>query len=468
MESAARDGAGQPAIAGKAFDVTCDDAGVGRADNVAALRAEIDRVRLEAHHLAVELDRGDWRTRTRDVITARGDRLKRGYRSARARLGQALGRPGGAGEAAHFHQSFRPYEVRPLRELENGRAKVLHFIANFYTGGSPRLIVDLVEQLGHRFDHRVITRDLPPTAAYTGLDIRLDQRFSPGLVKRRLKSWRPDLIHVHYIAHRNDEWALADWRWYRVIFDGLRDYGAPVVENVNIPVVPFFDTSVCCYVHVSDYVRRAYGHSGDHNITIHPGSDLSFFSRAPEASFDDDTIGMVYRLDGDKVNERAIDVFLDVVARRPGTRALIVGGGYLLEAYRARAERAGLSHAFTFTGYVSYYDLPAYLQRMSVFIAPVHTESFGQVGPFAMGMQLPVAAYDVGALGEITGAAELLAPPGDHVRLADIVIDLLGDREKRLRIGVANRERAVRMFSVEAMAASYDQLYGSLRQEERC
>jgi hypothetical protein len=196
--------------------------------------------------------------------------------------------------------------------------------------------------------------------------------------------------------------ALADWRWYRVVFDGLRGQACPVVENVNIPVVPFFSETVSCYVHVSDYVKRAFGHGDSCNITIHPGSDVSFFSRPPDSVFEDDTIGMIYRLDGDKVDERAIDVFLEVVARRPCTRVLIVGGGHHLDAYQARVREAGLSDAFTFPGYVSYYDLPAWLERMSVFVAPVHTESFGQVGPFAMAMELPVAGYAVGALEEIT------------------------------------------------------------------
>jgi glycosyltransferase involved in cell wall biosynthesis len=446
--------------------VTRDDRDAPTRDAVASLRAEIDRLRLESHQLAVELDRRDRRARVRDAVAARNEQLQLRYRSLRARLGRMLGRKPPTGTAAQFHESFRPYEVRPLRQREGGRRKVLHFIANFHTGGSSRLIVDLVEHLGHRFDHQVVARDLPPAAAYTGLDIHHVRQSSPARVARRLASWKPDIVHVHYVAHRDDEWALADWRWYRVVFDGLRGQACPVVENVNIPVVPFFSETVSCYVHVSDYVKRAFGHGDSCNITIHPGSDVSFFSRPPDSVFEDDTIGMIYRLDGDKVDERAIDVFLEVVARRPCTRVLIVGGGHHLDAYQARVREAGLSDAFTFPGYVSYYDLPAWLERMSVFVAPVHTESFGQVGPFAMAMELPVAGYAVGALEEITGDPAVLAPPGDHIRLAEIIIDLLDDRDRRRRIGAANRQRAVQMFSVEAMAASYHELYDSLLREE--
>jgi glycosyltransferase involved in cell wall biosynthesis len=118
--------------------------------------------------------------------------------------------------------------------------------------------------------------------------------------------------------------------------------------------------------------------------------------------------------------------------------------------------------AFTFTGYVSFEDLPALYEQMSLFVAPVHTESFGHVSPCAMGMKMPVVGYDVGALKEITGNCNLLAPAGDSDTLADMIIELLNDRERRLKIGARNRDRAERLFSIEAMIDGYSALYNGL------
>ncbi len=220
--------------------------------------------------------------------------------------------------------------------------------------------------------------------------------------------------------------------------------------------------AVRCYVHVSDFVRHRFGRLDGRHVTIYPGSDLAAFGRRPVAAEVDDCIGMTYRLEGDKLDERAIEPFIETVRRRPGTRALIVGGGRFLEPYRARVAAAGLTDAFTFTGYVPYHELPRLYERMSVFVAPVHTESFGQVSPFAMGMELPVAGYQAGALQEIVGDPTLLAPPGDAARLADIVIGLLDDPQRRRAIGAANRQRAVSRFSVETMVAAYAALYEEL------
>jgi len=433
-------------------------------DRKAALRGEIDRLRLELHRANVQLERRDRLRRLRDTARARRAALVQAYFDARAAVLRRFRRREGTDKQAPA-TPCAPYEVCPLHPPDAVRARVLHVIANFHTGGSARLVVDLIEHLGDRFDHRVVARDVPSIPAYTGLNIRHVSTSSRYRLRRLLRSCRPDIVHVHYVAHRGDEWALSDWRWYSVIFDAVRATGCEVVENVNIPVVPFFDDSVRCYVHVSEYVQSEFGHGAHRNVTIYPGSDLTFFSRKPGAAVADDCIGMIYRLDGDKVNQDAIDVFIEVVRRRPVTRALIVGGGHHLEEYRARVERAGLRDAFSFPGYVSYYDLPAQLERMSVFIAPVHAESFGQVGPFAMGMELPVAGYHVGALPEITGNTSLLAPPGDHVRLADIIVELLDDRARRLRIGKENRQRAEQKFSVEAMASSYRALYETILRE---
>jgi glycosyltransferase involved in cell wall biosynthesis len=210
---------------------------------------------------------------------------------------------------------------------------------------------------------------------------------------------------------------------------------------------------------VSDYVRERFGRRDGRHVTIYPGSDLTMFAPAAGSAPADDCLGMVYRLGRDKLDERAIDPFIEAIRLRPGTRALIVGGGVLLEAHRRRVAEAGLVDAFTFTGYTAYETLPALYQQMSVFVAPVHTESFGQVTPFAMGMKLPVIGYDVGAIPEIVGDASFVAPAGDSLRLGAIAAALLDDRPRRIAVGEANRARAERLFSVEAMVAAYEALY---------
>jgi hypothetical protein len=47
-------------------------------------------------------------------------------------------------------QVVEPYKIVIKNELLPNRKKVLHFIENFYTGGSSRLIIDIIEHYGHK------------------------------------------------------------------------------------------------------------------------------------------------------------------------------------------------------------------------------------------------------------------------------------------------------------------------------
>jgi glycosyltransferase involved in cell wall biosynthesis len=99
---------------------------------------------------------------------------------------------------------------------------------------------------------------------------------------------------------------------------------------------------------------------------------------------------------------------------------------------------------------------------MSLFIAPVWKESFGQVTPFAMNMGIPVIGYDVGAINEIIDDDELIAAPGDVQALAAIAIALLDDKSRRKAIGRRNQARAEKFYAVPAMIDAYRTLYAEV------
>jgi glycosyltransferase involved in cell wall biosynthesis len=414
------------------------------------LKLELDALRLESQELHAELQRFEQPSFLLRKLAAHVRRVVRArvHRTAREAASTEAGSP------------IRPYVVRRPETPARDRPRVVHAIGNFYTGGSPRLVVDLVERLGDLFEQRAVVRDLPRQPHYVGLE--LDSARGLGSTRDAmalLRRLRPDLLHIHFLGHHRHSYARADWRWYDALFRAAEELGCPVVENVNVPVAPYFSGAVRRYVFVSDYVRDLYGRTGDPNVTIYPGSNFELFSRRIDRAPPADCVGMVYRLEGDKLDESAIDVFIEVLQRRPGTKALIVGGGRFLEPYRNRVAAAGLDGATVFTGYVPYDALPELYEQMTVFVAPPHRESFGHVVPLAMNMEIPVAAYAVGALPEILDADGTLATPGDVDALASNVVGLLDDPDRRHRIGRANRERAQQLFSVERMVGEYRALY---------
>ncbi len=347
-----------------------------------------------------------------------------------------------------------PYVVRMPAPVSGDRPRVVHVIANFMTGGSSRLVIDLIEHLGDRYEQRVVTSHVPDPPAYVGPKVDVLTLGGAGTGFDRLLA-DADLVHVHY-------WGDTDEPWYRKAFEALERVGCPVIENVNTPVAPFRSPRVARYVFVSDYVQEEFGGADAPEDVIYPGSDLALFEGASREADDGNTIGMVYRMERDKLDENAIDAFILAVEARPGTRAVIVGGGSLLPEFKRRVAIAGLTERFSFTDYVAYVDLPALYGRMTLFVAPVWKESFGQVSIFAMAAGVPVVGYATGAIPEIVADPALVVPFGDSGALADVIVRLLDDPAARKAVSERNRQRAQAQYSVDAMVASYARLYGSL------
>ena len=347
----------------------------------------------------------------------------------------------------------KTYHAQVLYPQNLKRPKIVHVIANFLTGGSSRLVVDLVEHLGHKYDQEVISFLIPTPLAYAGVVLHdFSEKVTEKRIEAFLKEKNAQVLHVHY-------WGEGDAPLYRKVFNAAENWPGILIENVNTPVVPYISDRIDHYVYVSEYARNFATCEEEKSSVIYPGSNLTLFDRN-EAQIPDNVIGMVYRLDPDKLKEDAIRVFIQVVKKRPRTQVLIVGGGAFLNAYQTQVAEEGASANFQFTGYVPYRKLPEFYQKMSIFVAPVWKESFGQVSPFAMSMKIPVAGYRIGALPEILGSEDLLAKDPDD--LADIIVNLLEDRQRRIEIGQKNYSRAHERFSVEAMATAYDQVYEQL------
>lgn len=366
---------------------------------------------------------------------------------------------------------FSPYRLRILPSAASSvgsppRPRLLHALANVQTGGSTRLVVDLVEGLSARLQQRVLTSYLPDPPEYEGLPVdECPSRASLASITAAIRGFAPHLIHVHY-------WGGCDRRWYRQVFRAAESLGVPVIQNINTPVAPFPSRVIVANVYVSAFVRQTFALADPLAQVIYPGCDFSLFDRSAIAEdarqdllrslFGDGqgpVVGMVYRLEPDKLSANAIEAFLAIVRCRPQTRCLIVGDGSLLRAFRDRVRQEDLQHSFHFTGYVAYQKLPALYSLMDLFLAPVWSESFGQVSPFAMAMGVPVVGYNVGGLPEILGQQGLLAPPGNAEALADIAVELLDDPARRSQLALGLSQRALGLFSVQAMVDAYANLY---------
>jgi len=345
------------------------------------------------------------------------------------------------------------YRVTPQQRRSIAhRPRILHVIANAWVGGSTQLILDLHDYLSHRFDMRVATSALPAHGRHEGMTISVVPK-SRVEVQRTLTNFNPHIVHIHY-------WGDVDESWYRPFFEIAAEFGYPILQNINTPVAPFDSVQVAQNVFLSQTMLNRFGSTAPARV-IHPGINLELF--APPKNPESDSygaIGMVYRLERDKLSEASIEPLITVVKRRPQTRAIIIGDGSLFPHFRARVQEECLLNRFEFVGYVPYEKLPDHYARFKVFVAPVWQESFGQVVPFAMSMGLAVAGNRVGAIPEILGDASTLGATPDEV--ASHTLRLLESREMIDAVGARNHSVARANFSVERMAVAYLDVYKTL------
>lgn len=354
-------------------------------------------------------------------------------------------------------QVTEPYRVVIKEPVEENRKRVLDIIENFYTGGSSRLIIDNIEYYGHKYEHRIFTMAYRGDEEFLDIDVEVIDIEEREDVLQRIREYAPDIIHVH----------IWEGEWYHKVFDVLQEVeDVKVIENINTPIAPIMRDFIDRYVFVSQYVVDNFTEKiNDKNQVIYPGSNFTMFTRELTGEYlAKNTIGMVYRLGYDKLNQRSIDVFIKTVQKRPETRVIIVGGGPQYDYYVDKVKQAGVSGSFLFTGYVPYVDLPDWYEKFTIFVAPVWKESFGQVSPFAMSMGIPVAGYNIGALNEIIDDESLLAEPDNSDALSDILVALLEDYNRCVEIGKRNQTRAQSLFGVRKMVDDYFDLYEMLTQ----
>ena len=136
---------------------------------------------------------------------------------------------------------------------------------------------------------------------------------------------------------------------------------------------------------------------------------------------------------------------------------LVAGDGPMRETLER--ESARLEGRFRLLGF---HQRPQELLKTCyMLVMPSLYEPFGMPAAEAGAASKPVVASRTGGLQEIVedGSTGLLHRPGDHEDLAEKVLRLLKDPKLAAEMGRRGRERVMKLFSPEVVAAQYLKLY---------
>jgi phosphatidyl-myo-inositol alpha-mannosyltransferase len=157
------------------------------------------------------------------------------------------------------------------------------------------------------------------------------------------------------------------------------------------------------------------------------------------------------------------------IRRRTGARLRVIGSDPLavrLLLSRLRVPEDGID----VLGFLSQEDLTEELLRAKALVAPsLGGESFGMVLTRAFACATPVVASDiVGYRDVMTDDTSLGVPPGDPHSLAEAVVSLLEDEQRRAAMGAAARRLAEERYSWDEIArrllAIYELATGRMRE----
>ncbi len=162
----------------------------------------------------------------------------------------------------------------------------------------------------------------------------------------------------------------------------------------------------------------------------------------------------------------AVRAFHLIRQRIPDARLLFVGDG----PERAAIERAippNDASQVIFAGAVPYEEVAPHLALVDVAVAPFAPRRHEPLRHFgfywsplkiyeALAMAIPVVTTDIPPLTDIVAGCGDATPEGDSTALADAVIALLQDEDRRRAAGRLGRERVIQRFSWEAHCRALD------------
>ncbi|HEX6587775.1 MAG TPA: glycosyltransferase [Longimicrobiales bacterium] len=300
----------------------------------------------------------------------------------------------------------------------------------------------------------------------------LEGQVVPRRWLRALAAHRPALLHAHFGWESVNARAIARALGipFVVTFHGMDitvDRGTRKERRQR--ATAFRDARRI--IAVSEFIAARLIEAGaprERLIVHHIGVDTALFAPGDEPRADDEVL-FVGRL----VEKKGLIHLLRAMARMretwPAAKLTVVGDGPLREPLEREA--AALRLDVTWLGVQKPDRVRALMRRATVLCAPSIVGADGNAEGLPMSIVeaqasgLPVVAFPSGgsAEGVLEGETGFVVPPADEAALADRLLALLTDAERRARFARAARAWALREFDLQAQTRRLETIYDEAR-----
>ena len=298
-----------------------------------------------------------------------------------------------------------------------------------------------------------------------------------GKLRQLIADFNPDVIHCHmWNAHLLGSMAKGRSKPPFLVRSSYDPDGPESDLRSRFLYRRCTDGLVVISGAAKDKAMRRYGFPSDAIQVAEPGIDLARFSRDRRISHGREgfglkeehfVVGVVSRIRGSRRIDIALDAVRILAKEFPQLRLLIVGRGRrnaVDKVVKRPSSEMGIADRMILAGYCRYDRLVAAYRAMDVLVYPMPgTDKSCRTVREAMASGVPVIASRIGFLPElmengVNGRLMDLSPEN----LADILSDLIRDRDKLDRMARLVSETAKQRFSTSLQAKRTLSFYGKL------
>lgn len=265
---------------------------------------------------------------------------------------------------------------------------------------------------------------------------------------------RPHVWHLHEFieGHPSLKPILPLYFTYRSI-DLLSDSIIVVSQALKKGVSKYIDQGRLCVIYngidAAEKISKEESFRAD--IGVHEGAILIC------------TIGPVVK---EKGHMNFIEMASKVLNAKPDVQFISIGDkidSELWSAIENKIEGYGLKDNIKFLDFRT--DIWRILNEIDIYVVSSEMESFGLAAIEAMASGKPVVATRCGGPEEIVvdGQTGFLVPSNDPVSLAEKILTLADDPEKRKAMGLKGKERFGELFTGDRFARTFEDIYSGLK-----
>lgn len=293
-------------------------------------------------------------------------------------------------------------------------------------------------------------------------------------ITSRLKTKKPILIHAHFGV------------------DGV--YALKLAKPLNIPLVTtlhgydvttkdktfflslkpalwryvFFRHKLfkecSLFLCASKYIQQKAIEKGcpKHKTLVHYiGVDTKKMKRDNSTQRNGKNILHVARLTKQKGTTYLIKAFAKLLKQTPDLKLTIIGEGTMKNQLKSLTKNLHVSDKTTFLGALPHEAVIKEMDKSDIFVLPSINEGLGMVLLEASAMELPIVATRSGGIAEVVedGMSGFLFERENFKELTDKLSLLLYDKQLRLKMGKAGRDRMVRDFDIKKQTEKLEQIY---------